>query len=42
MREQKLLIRLLRGSRNVKFNDLVRIVEAFGFYHSRTTGSHHI
>ena len=35
--------RLIRsGSRNIAFDDLVKVAKAFGFVHDRTAGSHHI
>ncbi len=34
--------RILGGSKNVRFADMVTLVEAFGFTLSRTAGSHHI
>ncbi|MCX5964068.1 MAG: type II toxin-antitoxin system HicA family toxin [Cyanobacteria bacterium] len=40
--KQKLLRKLLTGSNNIAFNDMVAIVEAFGFNLSRVNGSHHI
>jgi hypothetical protein len=40
--KQKLLRKLLNGSNNIAFNDMVAIVEAFGFQLSRVNGSHHI
>lgn len=40
--KQKLLRKLLNGSNNIAFNDMVTIVEAFGFQLSRVSGSHHI
>lgn len=33
---------VLAGSANVRFNDMVGLVEAFGFRLSRVKGSHHI
>jgi hypothetical protein len=40
---RKLLRRLAMGAvRNVSFNDMVSLVEGFGFQLDRTTGSHHI
>ena len=38
----KLLQKILSGSRNVRFGDMVALVKAFGFRLSRTKGSHHI
>jgi len=32
----------LSGSKNISFNDIVAVVEAFGFTLSRVNGSHHI
>ena len=42
MNKQKLLEKILSGSKNIRFNDFVTLVEAFGFQRSRTRGSHHI
>ncbi|MCB9008144.1 MAG: type II toxin-antitoxin system HicA family toxin [Ardenticatenaceae bacterium] len=42
MNKRKLLQKILSGSRNVKFNDMITLVEAFGFHLSRISGSHHI
>lgn len=42
MNERKLLQKILSGSVNVRFSDMVRLVEAFGFHLSRINGSHHI
>ena len=42
MKKQKTLQRILSGSRNVRFTDAVRMLEAFGFRLSRVSGSHHI
>ena len=33
---------MLSGSKNVRFNDMVTLVESFGFRLSRVSGSHHI
>ncbi len=38
----KLWQQLLDSPMNVRFADLCRVVEAFGFEYRRTTGSHHI
>ncbi|MFM7437191.1 MAG: type II toxin-antitoxin system HicA family toxin [Snowella sp.] len=32
----------MSGSKNISFNDIVTVVEAFGFTLSRVNGSHHI
>ncbi len=42
MKPRKTLEKILGGSRNIAFGDMRRLVEAFGFRHSRTSGSHHI
>jgi predicted RNA binding protein YcfA (HicA-like mRNA interferase family) len=42
MNPQKLLERVLSSSKNIRFNDFVNLVEAFGFALSRVRGSHHI
>lgn len=42
MNNRKLFKKILSGSDNVRFGDLVAVVEAFGFRLSRVTGSHHI
>jgi predicted RNA binding protein YcfA (HicA-like mRNA interferase family) len=42
MNNQKLLQKILAGSKNIRFNDFIRLVEAFGFQLSRVRGSHHI
>jgi predicted RNA binding protein YcfA (HicA-like mRNA interferase family) len=41
-KKRKLLEKVLSGSKNIKFNELVILVEAFGFSLSRVNGSHHI
>lgn len=42
MNKRKLLQKLLSGSKNLKFSDVVSIAEAFGFEFDRISGSHHI
>jgi predicted RNA binding protein YcfA (HicA-like mRNA interferase family) len=42
MNKAKLLQKVLSGSRNVRFGDMIALVNAFGFRLSRTKGSHHI
>ncbi|MBN1683917.1 MAG: type II toxin-antitoxin system HicA family toxin [Gammaproteobacteria bacterium] len=42
MKKYKLLEKALTSSRNMRFNDMVSLVEAFGFHLSRVKGSHHI
>lgn len=42
MNKRRILEKALAGSKNIHFNDMVALVEAFGFRLSRTSGSHHI
>lgn len=42
MKKRKLLERALAGSKNIRFAEMVSLVEAFGFRLSRVSGSHHI
>ena len=42
MSKRKLLLKILSGSRNVRFGDMVTLAEAFGFELDRVSGSHHI
>ena len=42
MRKQKLLQKLLSGTKNVRFAEAVAVAEAFGFRLDRINGSHHI
>jgi predicted RNA binding protein YcfA (HicA-like mRNA interferase family) len=42
MKRRKLLRGILAGSKSVRFDDMVNLVEGFGFRLSRTRGSHHI
>jgi len=42
MNRRKLLLKILSGSRDIHFGDMVSLVEGFGFHLSRTDGSHHI
>ena len=42
MNKRKLLLKVLSGSRNIQFSDMIALVEAFGFRLSRTKGSHFI
>ena len=39
---KKLLAKVIFGSKNVRFSDMVKLVESFGFHLSRVNGSHHI
>ncbi len=42
MNKKKLLEKVLAGSKNIRFNEFVTLVEGFGFQLSRVRGSHHI
>ena len=42
MKKRKLLERALAGSKNIRFAEMVSLIEAFGFSLSRVRGSHHI
>ena len=42
MNKRKLLRKVLSGSKNIRFADMLRLAEAFGFRLARTEGSHHI
>ncbi len=42
MNRRRLLRSILSGSKNIRFNDMADLVEAFGFKLSRISGSHHI
>jgi len=42
MKRRKLLQKALSSPKNVRFNQMVMLVEAFGFRLSRVKGSHHI
>jgi len=42
MKRRKLLQKILGGSKNIRFAEMVSLVEGFGFKLSRTDGSHHI
>ncbi len=42
MKKQRLLQKILSNTRNVRFNEMVSLVEAFGFRLSRISSSHHI
>jgi predicted RNA binding protein YcfA (HicA-like mRNA interferase family) len=39
---RKILQKALSGSKNIRFGDFVKLIEAFGFVPERITGSHHI
>ena len=42
MNKKKLLAKAASGSKNISFNEIVTLVEAFGFRLARINGSHHI
>ena len=42
MNKHKLLEKIYNNTKNVKFNEFISIVEAFGFILTRSTGSHFI
>jgi len=42
MNRQKLLRKILSGSKNVRFSELTMLAEGFGFELIRINGSHHI
>lgn len=42
MNPRKVLQKVLAGSKNVRFDDMVSLVQAFGFRLVRVSGSHHI
>ena len=42
MKPQKVLEQILGGSKNVRFQNLIKLAEAYGFELSRVSGSHHI
>ncbi len=42
MNKRKLLEKVLAGSRNISFKEMISLVEAFGFHLSRIKGSHFI
>ncbi len=42
MNKRKILQSALAGSKNIRFAEMIALVEAFGFHLSRIKGSHHI
>ncbi len=40
--KHRILQRILDGSKNIRFSDMIHLVEGFGFRLSRAEGSHHI
>lgn len=42
MNKQKLLKKILSGSKNIQFDEFVKLITAFGFVLVRVSGSHNI
>ena len=42
MNRRKLLLKILGGSKNIRFSDMINLAIGFGFEISRIEGSHHI
>ena len=42
MNKKKILHKALRGSKNIRFQEMITLIEAFGFRLTRVSGSHHI
>ncbi len=42
VKPSKLLKKVLSGSKNIRFDEFVSLIEAFGFELKRITGSHHL
>lgn len=42
MKKRKILRKILNNPQNVRFDEVVALVETFGFKFSRVSGSHHI
>jgi predicted RNA binding protein YcfA (HicA-like mRNA interferase family) len=42
MKASKTLEKAIAGSKNIRFGDFVKLIEAFGFVLERVTGSHHV
>jgi predicted RNA binding protein YcfA (HicA-like mRNA interferase family) len=40
--KRKILQKILAGSKNIRFSDMIDLVEAFGFRLSRVESSHHV
>lgn len=41
-RKQKLLQKAINNPNNLRFSDMIKLVESFGFYLSRQQGSHQV
>jgi len=42
LNENKILQKILTGSKNIAYDDFVKLALSFGFYLDRVNGSHHI
>lgn len=42
MKKKKLLGKILANQQNIRFSDMISLVEAFGFQLDRVSGGHHI
>ena len=42
MSRKKTLLKILSGSKSIRFSEMVSVVEGFGFHLSRVRGSHHV
>ena len=42
MNKRKFLAQIIRNRKNVKYNDFVTLVEAFGYEYARSNGSHNM
>jgi len=41
MNKNKILKKLLSGSKNISFDEFVHVIELFGFVETKTNGRHH-
>ncbi len=41
-KKNKTLQKAIKGSKNIRFDDFILLIEAYGFILSRVSGSHHI
>lgn len=41
-KRRKILNKILAGSKNIRFGEMVTLIESFGFSLERISGSHHI
>jgi predicted RNA binding protein YcfA (HicA-like mRNA interferase family) len=42
VKKRKLFQKILSGSKNIRFDDLITVIQAFGFIYKRTSGSHQV